>query len=153
MTLIPAIRQLLVVVVLAAPLASNAAPQSTSAQDAARAPRKLDPAVLEFLVDAASTDFNLPAAAPPSGFRAVRAGHYRNSAGRDLYILCGNFTSGASTSPATWTPFATIKSGDKKGDYEQWIGGQAVPLCRMPKISWYKEDRTQLLVQRASTRK
>jgi hypothetical protein len=148
MTLIPAIRQLLVLAIVAASLASTAASQSAGAQDAAGAPRKLDPAVLEFLVDAASSDFKLQAAAPPSGFRAVRVGHYRDSAGRELYILCGSFTSGASTSPPTWTPFATIKSGDKKGDYEQWIGGQAVPLCRIPKINWYKEDRTQLLLNR-----
>ena len=153
MKFIPAIRRVLAVAILAAPLAVNAAPQNSSAPDAARSPRELDPVILEFLLDAASTDFHLPASVAPSGFRAVRAGHYRDSAGRDLYILCGSFTSRAPTHPAPWTPFATIKSGDKKGDYEQWIGGQAMPLCRMPKITWYKEDRTQLLAQRASAKK
>jgi len=107
-----------------------------------------DPAAVEFLLAASAKDFALPDSPHPANIRKARVGHLRASADKALYLLCGEFLPAGQKGAAEWTPFATIKTGD----YEQWLGGQAVSLCKQRQIKWYGGDHAAVLMRRIRER-
>ena len=88
--------------------------------------------VIEFLLDAAATDFHTHRPPDPARFRDVRIGHIRSADGEEQYLLCGEFLPAQEGGRAEWTPFVTIKTSE----YEQWIGGQSASFCRHPSVIW-----------------
>ncbi|WP_374430674.1 hypothetical protein [Ideonella dechloratans] len=108
------------------------------------APAQPDPAVLAFLMDKATQEFSQPGPMHPKRIKTARLGHLHDAQGRDLDLLCGRFVPTDPSGGKAEVPFATLKTGD----YEQWLGGQAVGLCSQPTITWFKGDHAQALMQR-----
>ena len=54
----------------------------------------VSPAVVEFLLTSAATDFHTQRPAGPVRFREVRVGHVMTPSGEDQYRLCGEFLPG-----------------------------------------------------------
>jgi proline iminopeptidase len=89
--------------------------------------------VVEYLVNAAATDFHTHGPKGPLRVRDVRMGHVAKPGGEKQYLLCGQFQSEQSGGQAEWTRFATIKTSG----YEQWIGGPASGFCgERPSFAW-----------------
>lgn len=95
----------------------------------------VSPAVVQFLLTAAATDFHTHRPPDPVRFRDVRIGHVMTPSGEEQYMLCGQFLPAQEGGNAEWTPFATIKTSD----YEQWIGAQAAGFCQHSPVIWDKE--------------
>jgi len=93
-----------------------------------------DPPV-QFLLEAAATDFHAHHPPYPARFRHVRIGHIMTSDGTKQYMLCGEFLPAQEGGKSDWTPFATIKTSG----YEQWAGSQAATFCHQSKIVWDKQ--------------
>ena len=91
----------------------------------------IDPPV-QFLLEAAATDFHTHRPPYPSRFRHVRIGHFATPDGAKQYMLCGEFLPAQDKGKAEWTPFTTIKTSG----YEQWIGAQATVFCRGSSVIW-----------------
>lgn len=89
---------------------------------------------LQFLLNAAATDFHIQHPSHTIRFRNVHIGHATTPEGEMQYMLCGQFLPRAKNKP-DWTPFVTIKTSG----YEQWIGDQAASICKRPSIIWDKE--------------
>ena len=81
--------------------------------------------VVDFLLNAAATDFHTHGPKGPIRVRDVRMGHVMKPGGEASYVLCGQFLPAPAEGQAEWTPFATIKTSG----YEQWIGAQAAGFC------------------------
>ena len=96
----------------------------------------VSPTVVQFLLNAAATDFRAHRPPDPVRFRDVRIGHVMTPGGEAQYRLCGQFLPAQEAGKAEWTPFATIKTSG----YEQWIGAQAAEYCQAPSVIWDKED-------------
>lgn len=95
----------------------------------------VNPAVVQFLLTAAATDFHTHRPPDPIRFRDVRIGYVRISSGEDQYMLCGQFLQAQEPGNAEWTPFVTIKTSD----YEQYIGAQATAsYCERSSVIWDK---------------
>jgi hypothetical protein len=96
----------------------------------APAPRSepIDPAVVEFLLSSAATDFHTHPPHPVR-FRDVRMGHVVTASGEKQFLMCGQFLPSAE-GRAEWLHFVTIKTSG----YEQWIGGQAIGFCQ--RVIW-----------------
>lgn len=100
---------------------------------AAAAPAEPAPApVVEFLIQAAATDFRAHRPPDPVRFRDVRLGHVMTARGEPQYMLCGEFLAAGTDGKDAWTRFATIKTSD----YEQWLGAQAAGFCDGPAVTW-----------------
>ena len=95
----------------------------------------VSPAVVQFLLTAAATDFHTHGPADVVRFRDVRIGHMTASDGAEQYVLCGQFLPAQVSGKAEWTSFTTIKTSG----YEQLIGGQAAEFCLRPSIIWDKQ--------------
>jgi hypothetical protein len=95
----------------------------------------VSPAVVQFLLTAAATDFHTHRPPDPVRFRDVRIGHVMTPSGEEQYMLCGQFLPAQEGGNVEWTPFATIKTSD----YEQWIGAQAAGFCQHSSVIWDKE--------------
>jgi len=95
----------------------------------------VSPAVVQFLLTAAATDFHTHRPPDPVRFRDVRIGHVMTPTGKAQYMLCGQFLPAQEGGHAEWTPFATIKTSG----YEQWIGAQAAGFCQHSSVSWDTE--------------
>lgn len=94
------------------------------------------PAVVQFLLTSAATDFHTHRPPEPVRFRDVRIGHVKTSTGEAQYMLCGQFLAAEPTGNAEWTPFVTIKTSG----YEQYIGAQAgAGYCQRPAVVWDAE--------------
>ena len=97
--------------------------------------RAVSPAVVQFLLTAAATDFHTHRPPDPVRFRDVRIGHFMTPSGEEPYMLCGQFLPAQEGGKAEWTPFATIKTSG----YEQWIGAQAASFCQRSSVIWDNE--------------
>ena len=95
----------------------------------------VSPAVAQFLLQAAATDFHTHRPPDPVRFRDVRIGHVMTPNGEESYMLCGEFLPAQEGGKAEWTSFATIKTSG----YEQWIGAQAAGFCQRSAVIWDKE--------------
>ena len=95
----------------------------------------VSPAVVQFLLTAATTDFRTHRPPDPVRFRDVRIGHVMIPSGEEQYMLCGQFLPAQQGGNAEWTFFATIKTSG----YEQWIGPQAADSCQRSAVIWDKE--------------
>jgi hypothetical protein len=119
--------------------ACGKAPVSRSGAQAA------SPAVVQFLVTSAATDFHTHRPPDPVRFRDVRIGHVKTPTGEEQYLLCGQFLAGQATGNAEWTPFVTIKTSG----YEQYIGAQAeASYCQRPSVVWDEGDLATTLQSR-----
>jgi hypothetical protein len=96
----------------------------------------VSPAVVQFLLTAAATDFHAHRPPDPVRFRDVRIGHVMTPGGEQQYVLCGEFLPAHEGGKAEWTPFATIKTSG----YEQWIGAQAATFCQGSSVVWDTVD-------------
>ena len=97
--------------------------------------KAVSPAVEQFLLTAAATDFHTHRPPDPVRFRDVRIGHVLSASGEEQYMLCGQFLPAQEGGKSEWTPFATIKTSG----YEQWIGTQAASFCQRSSVLWDKE--------------
>ena len=96
----------------------------------------VSPAVVQFLLDSAATDFHTHRPPGPVHFRDVHIGHVKTPSGENQYMLCGQFLPGQESGTAEGTPFVTIKTSG----YEQYIGAQAAAsYCQRPSVIWDKE--------------
>lgn len=103
-----------------------------------------DPAVVQFLLTSAATDFLAHGPPGPVRVREVRIGHVTTSTGEAQYMLCGQFLAAQEAGTAEWTPFVTIKTSG----YEQYIGAQAdVAYCQHPSVIWGEEGDLSTLLQ------
>jgi hypothetical protein len=103
------------------------------------------PAVVQFLLTSAATDFHTHGPPGPVRFREVRVGHVTLSTGEDQYMLCGQFLPAQEAGAAEWTPFVTIKTSG----YEQYIGAQAeASYCQRSSVRWDKRDLSTALQSR-----
>ena len=94
------------------------------------------PAVVQFLLTSAATDFHTHRPPGPVRFRDVRIGHVKTPSGEEQYLLCGQFLPTLEAGHAEWTPFVTIKTSG----YEQYIGAQAeASYCQRPSVIWDTE--------------
>lgn len=86
---------------------------------------------VDFLLAAAAADFKThgPMA---SDVRNVRLGREQTQSGEAQYVLCGEFLPAEEGDEAEWWPFATLKTSD----YEQWLGAQAMGICRQSSVIW-----------------
>jgi len=91
------------------------------------------PAVVEFLLASAATDFHTHRPPGPVRFRDVRIGHVLTPSGEVQYMLCGQFLPAQEAGNAEWTTFVTIKTSG----YEQYIGETS--YCQRPSVSWDTE--------------
>ena len=91
------------------------------------------PAVQEFLLTSAATDFYENQPPFPSQFRKVRIGHVGKNKKDALYTLCGEFLAPAEGGKAKWTNFVTIKTSG----YEQYLGSSTT-YCTNSEIIWHK---------------
>lgn len=94
----------------------------------------VNPAVVQFLITSAASDFHNHRPPNPVRFREVRIGHVMSPRGEPQYRLCGEFL--PEGGKAEWTPFATIKTSG----YEQWLGAQASGYCQNSAVIWDKVD-------------
>jgi len=90
---------------------------------------------VQFLLEAAATDFHSHRPPDVIGFRDVRVGHVMTPDGAKQYMLCGEFLPAQHNGEVEWADFATIKTSG----YEQWLGAQAAGLCQRKSIVWGKE--------------
>lgn len=88
--------------------------------------------IVEALISAAVSDFQLHPPPGLSGFRNVRVGHLPNPDTGDRYVLCGQFLA-QQDGRSVWIPFATIQTSP----YEQWVGAQAAEVCQRPAMVWH----------------
>src|SRR5262245_40206903 len=91
-----------------------ASPGQVLASEGQKAP--LDPAV-QFLLDAAATDFHTHRPSHSTRFRQVRSGQLKSPDGEKKHMLCGEFLPAQEKGKAEWMPFVTIKTSG----YEQWL--------------------------------
>ena len=109
-----------------------------------RGTQAASPAVVQFLVTSAATDFHTHRP-DPVRVRDVRIGHVKTPTGEEQYMLCGQFLAAQATGNAEWTPFVTIKTSG----YEQYIGAQAeVSYCQRPSVVWDEGDLATTLQSR-----
>lgn len=102
------------------------------------------PAVVQFLLTSAATDFHTHRPPDPVRFRDVRIGHVKTSSGETQYMLCGQFLPAQEAGNDEWTPFVTIKTSG----YEQYIGAQAeASYCQRPSVVWDMEGDLATLLQ------
>ena len=94
----------------------------------------IDP-VVQFLLNAAATDFHTHRPPDRVRFRDVRIGHVMTPGGAEQYMLCGEFLPAPGGGKAEWTPFATIKTSG----YEQWNGVRAAGFCQGASVIWDTE--------------
>jgi hypothetical protein len=88
---------------------------------------------VQFLIDAAATDFHSHRPPDPGRFRDVRLGHLTAASGETRYMLCGQFLPVTPEGGrADWTLFATIRTSG----YEQLIGAQAEGFCQGSGVGW-----------------
>jgi hypothetical protein len=99
------------------------------------------PAVVQFLLASAATDFHTHRPPDPVRFRDVRIGHVKTPSGEAQYMLCGQFLPAEEAGNAEWTPFVTIKTSD----YEQYIGETS--YCRRPSVIWDTEGDSAASLQ------
>ena len=105
----------------------------------------VSPAVVQFLLTSAATDFHTHRPPDPVHFLDVHVGHVKTPSGEDLYMLCGQFLPGQESGSAEGTPFVTIKTSD----YEQYVGAQAAAsYCQRPSVIWDKGDLSTSLQSR-----
>jgi hypothetical protein len=97
--------------------------------------KAVSPAVVQFLLTAAATDFHTHRPPDSVRFRDVRIGHVMTPSGEEQYMLCGQFLPAQERGKTDWTPFATIKTSG----YEQWIGAQAAGFCQDSSVIWDNE--------------
>jgi hypothetical protein len=122
------------VLVLVGTLVLAACSTTSSARRDAQAP---SPAIVQFLLTSAATDFHTQRSPDPARFRNVQLGHVKTPGGDDQYLLCGQFLPARKAGNAEWTPFVTIATSD----YEQYIGGLAeASFCRNPSVIWDEES-------------
>jgi hypothetical protein len=95
----------------------------------------VSPAVVQFLLTSAATDFYTHRPRGPVHFRDVHIGHVKTPSGEDQYMLCGHFLPGQESGSAEGTPFVTIKTSG----YEQYVGQAAANYCQRPSVIWDKE--------------
>jgi hypothetical protein len=104
----------------------------------------VSPAVVQFLLTAAATDFHTHRPPDLGRFRDVRIGHVETPSGEDQYMLCGHFLPAQEAGNAEGTPFVTIKTSG----YEQYIGAQAAAsYCQGPSVIWDEEGDLSTLLQ------
>jgi hypothetical protein len=102
------------------------------------------PAVVQFLLTSAATDFHTHRPPDPVRFRDVRIGHVKTPSGEAQYMLCGQFLPAQGAGNAEWAPFVTIKTSG----YEQYIGAQAeASYCQRPSVVWDTEGDLATLLQ------
>lgn len=141
---------LILVAVLALAGCSTTADTQTDIQTAKSTQSSLTtlqkPAVataMEFLLTSAATDFHAHPPVEAILLHNVRLGHVLLSDGAEQYMLCGELSSAKNSSNAERTSFATIKTSG----YEQWIGAQAVGLCKRDSIIWDSNSDLSSLLQ------
>src|SRR5262245_10887797 len=104
----------------------------------------VSPAVVQFLLTSAATDFRTHGPSHPLRFRSVRVGHFTAASGEDQYLLCGEFSPVGEGKTAGWTPFVTLKTSG----YEQYLGAQAeATYCQRPSITWDTGSDLSALLQ------
>ena len=104
----------------------------------------VDPAVVQFLLAAAATDFHTHRPPDLGGFRDVRIGYVKTASGEAQYMLCGRFLPAQDAGNAEGTPFVTIKTSG----YEQYTGAQAeATYCQRPSVIWGEEGDLSALLQ------
>lgn len=105
----------------------------------------VSPAVVEFLLASAATDFHTHRPPDPVRFREVHVGQVKTTGGEVQYMLCGRFLSAQEPDNAEGTPFVTIKTSG----YEQYIGAQgAASYCERPSVIWDKGELSTSLKSR-----
>lgn len=105
----------------------------------------VSPAVVQFLLASAATDFRTVHPSEPIRFRDVHIGQVKTAGGEDQYMLCGRFLSAQEPDNAEGTPFVTIKTSG----YEQYEGAQAASsYCQRPSVTWDKGDLSTSLQTR-----
>jgi len=113
---------------------SESQPQSPSqTQETELREAALD-SVVQFLLNAAATDFHAHRPPDPVRFRQVRLGHITTSSEEKQYLLCGQFQPRQQEGMVEWISFTIIKTSG----YEQWLGGQAEAFCRKASVIWDK---------------
>jgi hypothetical protein len=73
-------------------------------------PKVAKDAPLEFLLNAAATDFHAHNSSPAIHFRKARVGQVTTANGEKQYLLCGQFLTARAEDKAEWAPFVTIKT-------------------------------------------
>lgn len=101
------------------------------------------PAVQEFLLTSAATDFYEHQPPFPSQFRKVRIGRVGENKKDALYTLCGEFLAPAEGGKPKWTSFVTIKTSG----YEQYLGSSTT-YCTNSKIIWQKTGDLSTTLQK-----
>ncbi|HMQ62874.1 MAG TPA: hypothetical protein PKE06_19490 [Flavilitoribacter sp.] len=92
--------------------------------------------VVQFLLSACVSDFNLQNQTTPIQFSTANLGYMTSPAGEKVYLLCGQFRSSIEGKWSDWIPFTTIKTAD----YEQWLGEQALHYCRDSTVVWVSDN-------------
>jgi hypothetical protein len=96
----------------------------------------VSPAIVQFLLTSAATDFHAHRPPDLGPFRDVRIGHTKSSTGEDSYRMCGQFLSAQHAGNTEGTPFVTLKTSG----YEQYIGTKAATTyCQGPSVIWDNE--------------
>jgi len=105
-----------------------------------RAPEaSIDPAMTQFLVDSAASDFR--AHRPnPVRVRNARVGSFAAAGGEMHYVLCGEFLPEPKPADGRWLFFATVKTDP----YEQYVGPDVPAQCRHAAIRWGREVTASL---------
>ncbi len=128
-------RFVLVTLVLGMLTACSKTPGTSAAAEPA------DPAVVQYLLTSAATDFRTHPP-EPARFRNVSVGHGPMPSGERQYRICGEFLPEQEDGKAEWTPFATIKTSG----YEQYIGGGPGEMAYCgDKVVWEKGDLSAAL--------
>jgi len=99
---------------------------------------------LQFLLNAAATDFHAQHAPHTIHFQTVRVGHVTTPDGQTQDMLCGQFLAAQPKDKSDWVPFVTIKTSG----YEQYLGDQAASFCERPSVIWEDGDLSPLLQSR-----
>ena len=106
------------------------------APDARSDSQPMDPAVVEFLLASAASDFHAHRPPDLGPFLDVRAGYVKLPSGETQYMLCGRFLPAQHAGNTEGTPFVTIKTSG----YEQYLGALgAAPYCERPSVIWSEE--------------
>ena len=132
--------------ILALPLtfllvACRSGPDTRGQSQLQKAP--MSPSV-EFLLTSSARDFHTQRPPRPVRFRDVHTGYIMAPDSTRQYMLCGEFLPAQESGEAEWTPFVTIQTSG----YEQYIGAQAVNLCKRSTIAWDKGDLSSSLQSR-----